>query len=146
MFRRLTGVLLACLVCMLSVEVEAADEQSEIKALLDDFLIGASENNPAAHNKFWAEDLVYTSSAGERFGKAELMAELDQEKQNSERVDYSAQGVNIRLYGNVAVVTFKLVGHQNNQYRYYLNSGTLVKRFGQWQAVNWQATHASSSS
>ena len=146
MFRCLTGVLLACLVCMLSVEVEAADEQSEIKALLDDFLIGASKNNPAAHNKFWAEDLVYTSSAGERFGKAELMAELDQEKQNSERVDYSAQGVNIRLYGNVAVVTFKLVGHQNNQYRYYLNSGTLVKRFGQWQAVNWQATHASSSS
>ncbi|MDT8321430.1 MAG: hypothetical protein RQ826_12975, partial [Xanthomonadales bacterium] len=37
---------------------------------------GASVNDVEMHARFWAEDLVYTSSAGERRGKSEIMASL----------------------------------------------------------------------
>ena len=58
---------------------------------------------------------------------------------------YTAEDIKIQQYGNTAVVAFKLVstttkadGTQtvgNN-----LNTGTFVKRKGEWRAVAWQST------
>jgi hypothetical protein len=53
--------------------------------------------------------------------------------------------VDVRLYGNTAVVAFKLVGTPTNEapeadVLYFYNTGTFVKRDGNWQAVAWQAT------
>ena len=57
---------------------------------------------------------------------------------------YSAEDIRILQYGNVAVVAFRLVGTTENggrtQVTNYLNTGTFVKRHGQWRAVSWQAT------
>jgi len=44
------------------------------------FLYGASINSPKAHDRFWAEELTYTSSSGNRFGKEHLMSGMENAK------------------------------------------------------------------
>jgi hypothetical protein len=58
---------------------------------------------------------------------------------------YSGEEVDIRLYGDTAIVAFKLVGTPTDKSAdadvlYYFNTGTFVKREGVWQVVAWQAT------
>jgi len=56
---------------------------------------------------------------------------------------YSAEDVQIRLYGDTAVVAFRLMGSPRGgggQLMQYFNTGTFVKRDQQWRAVAWQAT------
>ena len=54
----------------------AAPDAAELTKLLNDILAGASRNDPAAHERFWADDLIYTRSAGRRTNKAEIMHDL----------------------------------------------------------------------
>ena len=49
------------------------DDKAELQRLLNEFLLGAGRNDAAVHDRFWAEDLIYTRAAGSRIGKAELM-------------------------------------------------------------------------
>jgi hypothetical protein len=120
-----------------------ADDRAELTALLAEFLDGATRNDPAVHDKYWAEELIYTSSAGRRFGKAELMqgvtsrGELPAAEISTR---YSSEDLQILQYGDTAVVAFTLVGTSAQETLRFLNSGTFVKRNGKWQAVNWQAT------
>ena len=120
-----------------------ADDRADLTALLAEFLDGATRNDPAVHDKYWAEELIYTSSAGRRFGKTELMqgvnsrGELPAAEIN---MRYSSEDLQILQYGDTAVVAFTLVGTSAQETLRFLNSGTFVKRNGKWQAVNWQAT------
>lgn len=126
-----------------------ASDADEITALLQDFL--ANSHREAAHERFWAEDLVYSSSSGLRFGKAEIMEGFDASPGETEdaseepQVTYSGEEVDVRLYGDTAVVAFKLVGRPTDtasgaEVLYYFNTGTFLKRDGVWRAVAWQAT------
>ena len=133
-------LLAALLVCP---NVVLADDKAELTTLLDEFLAGASRNDANVHNKYWAEELIYTSSNGTRFGKAQLMQGVNsREMLKPEEIDvvYSREDVRIMQYGDVAIVAFELIGTSASETRRYLNSGTFVKRDGKWQAVNWQAT------
>ncbi|HWW74504.1 MAG TPA: hypothetical protein VNZ44_03860, partial [Pyrinomonadaceae bacterium] len=49
-----------------------APDAAELTRLLNEFLAGAGRNDAAAHERFWAEDLVYTGSSGRRVGKADI--------------------------------------------------------------------------
>ena len=56
---------------------------------------------------------------------------------------YSAEDVQIMLFGETAVVAFRLVAefvNPNESDLNFYNTGTFVKRDGQWKAVAWQAT------
>jgi ketosteroid isomerase-like protein len=115
--------------------------------LLKDFLAGASRNDLAAHERFWADDLIYTGSAGRRLGKAEILHDVRAEsapKPGDENTVYTAEDIRIQQYGNTAIVAFRLVGTttkgDKTEIANYLNSGTFLKRDGKWQVVNWQAT------
>ena len=55
---------------------QTAPDAAELTKLLNDFLAGASRNDPAMHERFWAEDLIYTRSAGRRVGKADILRDL----------------------------------------------------------------------
>lgn len=120
-----------------------ADDKTELTALLSEFLDGATRNDAAIHNKYWADELIYTSSGGTRFGKAELMQGVTSRGMlKADEIDtvFSSEDVRIMQYGDTAVVAFVLVGKSANETRRYLNSGTFIRKNGQWQAVNWQAT------
>ena len=97
------------------------------------------------HDRFWAEELVYTSSNGTRFGKREILDGLRAEQPGPDEpaVVYSAEEGRVQLYGDMAVVTFRLVGTEEGEagtVKRYLNTGTFRKHDGEWRAVAWQAT------
>lgn len=110
--------------------------------MLHDFLANSAEKE--AHQSFWADDLVYTSSNGTRFGKADILAGFEDAGEDSEgpEVAYSGENVNVRIFGTTAVVTFQLVGtpDDGSAVLNYFNTGTFLKRNGKWQVVAWQAT------
>ncbi|MCY7295864.1 nuclear transport factor 2 family protein [Alteromonas sp. a30] len=128
-----------------------ANDKSELKQLLDDFLANTIQDDLKNHQQFWANDLIYTSSAGKRFGKssiingikAEQAAKKEHEKSDSEP-SYWAEDTDIRLYGTTAIVAFKLgaewVEDDVELQQFYYNTGTFLKRNGKWQVVAWQAT------
>ncbi len=121
----------------------ARDDEAELTAMLQEFLAAADEE--AAHAQFWADDLVYTSSNGTRRGKAEIMAgfeNADEEESTEPAMTYSGDDVNVQIFGTTAIVTFQLVGTPDDgtEVKNYFNTGTFLKRGGQWQAVAWQAT------
>lgn len=133
-------IVISLLFCTLPV---LADDKTELTNLLNEFLAGATRNDAAIHNKYWADELIYTSSGGTRFGKAQLMQGVTSRGMlKPEEIDtvYSSEDVRIMQYGDTAVVSFMLVGKSRKETKRYLNSGTFVRKNGQWQAVNWQAT------
>ena len=135
------SLLLATL--LLTPTLALADDKAELTAILGEFLDGATRNDAAIHNKYWADELIYTSSGGTRFGKAELMQGVTSRGMlKADEIDtvYSSEDVRIMQYGDTAVVAFVLVARSGVDTKRYLNSGTFVRKNGQWQAVNWQAT------
>jgi len=115
----------------------ASSDEATLRRMLDEFLAGASRSDPAVHARFWADDLIYTSSLGKRMGKADILRDVNNPSDTDEPpVTYTAQDVQVRLYGKTAVVAFRLVTEEQQ----YFNTGTFVKRDGTWQAVAWQAT------
>ncbi|MBU2113427.1 MAG: nuclear transport factor 2 family protein [Gammaproteobacteria bacterium] len=136
-----TSLLLTTL--QLTPTLVLADDKAELTALLAEFLDGATRNDAAIHNKYWADELIYTSSSGTRFGKAELMQSVTSRGMlKPDEIDtvYDSEDVRIMQYGDTAVVAFVLVGRSGADTKRYLNSGTFLRKNGQWQAVNWQAT------
>ena len=55
------------------LQAQTAPDAPELTKLLQDFLAGAGRNDAAMHERFWADDLIYTSSAGRQIGKADIM-------------------------------------------------------------------------
>jgi hypothetical protein len=87
-------------------------DAARLMLILDEFLIGASQNSAAAHDRFWADDLIYTRSAGVRINKDELMKSVRSapaRKPNDPKTVYKAEDVQIHQYGDTAVVAFRLV-------------------------------------
>lgn len=127
---------------------QTAPDSAELTKLLNDFLAGASKNDIAMHDRFWADELVYTSALGRRKGKADIMRELRAEpatpKPEEGTTVYAAEEIRIQQYGDTAIVAFRLVATTDKAgtktVANYLNTGTFLKRNGKWQVVAWQAT------
>jgi hypothetical protein len=129
-----------------NTDIDSHGEQARseaLRGLLDDFLAGASVNERGTHERFWDEALIYTSSSGLRFGKATILAGLDDSPAVAAGAPvYSAADVQIQDFGATAVVTFRLLAHQDGALTdQYFNTGVFRQREGRWQAVTWQATH-----
>jgi len=134
-------VQLCALLPLLAMTHAVAGDDDEILVLLNDFLANAGVES--AHQRFWADDLVYTSSSGTRTTKAEIMASFDSVEDEGEPGPvYSADDVQLKQYGDVAVVAFRLVAtpSDHSPVDYYFNTGTFLKRDGEWRVVAWQAT------
>jgi hypothetical protein len=143
-------ILSSAIVMMLlsiSLYAQSSPDAAELTKLVKDFLDGASRNDAAMHDRFWAEDLIYTGSSGRRIGKADIMR--DQRSAAAPRpaapaTTYTAEDIRIQQYGTTAIVAFRLVGATKRDNRTdianFLNTGTFLKRNGKWQVVSWQAT------
>src|SRR5688572_5038831 len=107
---------LACLLIVLlapfAASAENAPAAAELTQLLKQFLAGASRNDVAAHERFWADDLIYTRSAGVRVGKAEILASARSAPAEAAgtATTYTPEDIRIQQYGDTAVVAFRLVG------------------------------------
>jgi hypothetical protein len=138
-------VALLLIVLAVKVTAQTASDTAELTKLLNDFL--AATTDPAMHERFWADDLIYTRSAGRRVSKADVLRDVRSApapKAGDPKTVYSAEDLRIQQYGDTAIVAFRLVGTTETtggpQVLKFLNSGTFLKRSGKWQVVNWQAT------
>ncbi len=146
--KQVVFLVLAILISTVSMQAQAAPDAGDLTKLLNEFLAGAGRNDAAIHDRFWAEDLIYTRSAGVRTNKLELMSGVRSApppKPDDPVTVYTADDIKIQQYGDAAVVAFvlvstttrpdgtKTVGHN-------LNTGTFIKRGGRWQVVAWQST------
>ncbi|HJS22719.1 MAG TPA: nuclear transport factor 2 family protein [Pyrinomonadaceae bacterium] len=145
--KRLASSAILLFLMTASVFAQTAPDAAELTKLLKDFLAGASRNDPAVHERFWADDLIYTRSAGRRVDKAEILRDLRNEpapKPGDPKTTYTAEDIRIQQYGDTAIVAFRLVAATDSGGTVHvanlLNSGTFVKRNNKWQVVNWQST------
>ncbi|MBC7931711.1 MAG: nuclear transport factor 2 family protein [Rubrivivax sp.] len=129
------------------LQAQMPGDAAELTRLLKEFLAGASRNDAAMHDRFWAEDLIYTGSSGRRVGKADIMRDVRSApapKPGDPTINYAAEDIRIQHYGATAIVAFRLVGTTlkdgATQVASFLNTGTFLKRDGKWQVVSWQAT------
>lgn len=130
-----------------SVQGQQAPDARELTRLLNEFLVGASRNDPAAHERFWADDLIYTRSAGRPTSKSEILRSVrtaPAPKPADPITHYSAEDIRIQQYGDTAIVAFRLVGKTEREGRIEvsnnLNTGTFLRRNGEWRVVAWQST------
>jgi hypothetical protein len=121
-------------------------DADDLTTILHEFLAGAGD--AAAHERFWADELVYTSSNGTRTSKAEIMQgfgkSADPDSEEAGPV-FTGEDIQIQIYGTTAVVAFRLVATpadnaEESAVQYYFNTGTFLKRAGIWKVVAWQAT------
>ncbi len=118
-----------------------ADDRQAINSLLEHFL--ANVEDVAAHERFWADDLIYTSSDGSRFGKASIIEGMREASSESASPAYAALDIDIRIHGDAAIVAFRLVADASEAGAArdeYFNTGTLLRREGEWRVIAWQAT------
>jgi ketosteroid isomerase-like protein len=143
----LSSVMLLLVALGAIAQTAPAKDADELTKLLNEFLAGASRNDAAMHDRFWADDVIYTGSTGRRRGKADIMRDVRSApapKPGDPTTVFTGEDVRIQQYDNTAIVAFRLVGttvkDAKTEVLNYLNSGTLVKRNGKWQVVNWQST------
>lgn len=139
----LTGV---CALLFSFGQGHAADAESELRQLLDWFL--ANAGNVETHERFWDDDLVYTSSNGTRTDRQSILDGMRAAPGGDDGMRYSAADVDVRLYGDVAVVAFRLIATPaaaGKAATELFNTGTFVRRDGEWRVVAWQATRIPSA-
>jgi hypothetical protein len=112
--------------------------------MVRDFLRVVPEGRREIFDAFFADDVIYTRSAGVTVNKAEILRNIDVRAVNEPNATYEADEFTVHSYGDTAVVNFRLIQHNekvgNPETNYFRNTGTFLKRNGKWQVVAWQAT------
>lgn len=143
---RILAIILLFILIPVSLTAQSLTDEETLTTLLDEFLEGASYNDAATHDRFWADDLIYTGSSGNRVSKEDIMSSVDTDPDRSvaPATRYEAEEIRIIVHGDMAIVAFRLVAHfQNNPNQDrtdFYNTGTFMKRDGEWRAIAWQAT------
>ena len=137
--------LLLTLMAAPAVEAQKTSTGDQLKQLLHEFLDGAGRNDKAVFDRFFADDLIYTRSAGATITKADIMKSLNEPpKPGDPKASYDADDITVHDYGKSAVLNFRLIQHLDKagkpETNYFRNTGTFLKRNGRWQAVAWQST------
>jgi ketosteroid isomerase-like protein len=116
----------------------------QITARLNEFLDAAGRNDRAVLDRFFADDVIYTRSAGVTISKSDIMKSFDRPVASDSKSTFSADDVTIHDYGKAAVVNFRLVANTEKDGKaetsHYRNTATFLKRDKGWQVVAWQST------
>ena len=129
------------------VEQQVPNEKNTVEAelteLLQWFLDGASYSDYNVHQQFWADELIYTGSGGTRTTKADIIAGMvPGSRIENPTTFYSGDQIQIQVFGDIAVVAFRLIGTNtsDDSQQFFYNTGTFKWIGESWRAVAWQAT------
>ncbi len=124
-----------------------ADDQATTKLveqMVRNFLADVPKGDRKVFDNFFADDVIYTRSAGVTVNKAEILKNIDVRAANQPQATFEADDFTVHPYGGAAVVNFRLIMHNvvngKSETSYFRNTGTFLKRNGKWQVVAWQAT------
>jgi len=119
--------------------------EQQVTKMLRDFLAAVPRGDRQVFDSFFADDVIYTRSAGLTVNKAEIMKNIDVRAANEPSATYEAEDITVHPYGDtLAIVNFRLVMHSAKEGKQETtrlrNTGTFLKRNGKWQVVAWQST------
>ena len=118
--------------------------QTELVEQVQSFLRDVPENKRSTFDRFFADDVIYTRGTGQVVTKKDILADTGNPTVPRANATFTGEDFNVHRYSEVAVVNFKLVMHATDNdkpiTRAFRNTGTFMKRNGQWQAIAWQAT------
>jgi ketosteroid isomerase-like protein len=116
----------------------------QLTQMVRDFLAAVPEGSRQLFDEFFADDVIYTRSAGITVDKGEILRNIGVRAVNEPKATYEADDFTVHAYGDTAVVNFRLVQHNEKDGKpgtnYFRNTGTFLKRNGKWQVVAWQST------
>ena len=116
----------------------------QVTQLVRDFLANVPKGEKQTFDNFFADDVIYTRSAGVTVTKADIIKNIGVRATNEPQSTFEADDFIVHPYGTTAVVNFRLVMHNiedgNPTITFFRNTGTFLKRNGKWQVVAWQAT------
>lgn len=118
----------------------------KLTSMLRQFLVDAAEGNVAGFESFFADDVIYTRSAGVVTNKPEILKSIANQRPGPEpKTTFSAEEVTVHDYGDTAIVAFRLVALMKSadgkvETANFRNTGTFLRREGRWQVVAWQST------
>ena len=151
--RNLRLFAVAALLPLMPVSLPAQSAKAPIKAaagetavsrqltqMVRDFLAAVPRGDRETFDGFFADDVIYTRSAGVTVDKVEILKNIGVRAVNEPKASYEADDFTVHPYGEMAVVNFRLVQHNEKETNYFRNTGTFLKRRGKWQVVAWQAT------
>ncbi len=147
MFKRFTLLAVLGLLPALAIPQTAADATAQkLTSMLRQFLVDAAQGNAAGFDSFFADDVIYTRSAGAVTNKTEIMKNVSSLRPTPEsKTTYSAVDITVHDYGDTAIVAFQLEARTERAdgkitIGNYRNTGTFLRRNGRWQVVAWQST------
>ena len=115
-----------------------------VTQMVQEFLTAVPKGEKQTFDNFFADDVIYTRSAGVTVTKADIIKNIDVRAVNEPTATFSADDFTVHPYGNMAVVNFRLIMSTQDSGKteatYFRNTGTFLKRNGKWQVVAWQAT------
>lgn len=119
--------------------------EHQVTKMLRDFLAAVPRGDRQVFDNFFADDVIYTRSAGVTVNKAEIMKNIDVRAANEPSATYEAEDITVHPYGDtLAIVNFRLLMHTTKDGKqetaHLRNTGTFLKRNGKWQVVAWQST------
>lgn len=116
----------------------------QLTQMVRDFLAAVPRGERETFDGFFADDVIYTRSAGVTVDKSEILKNIGVRAVNEPNASYEADDFTVHPYGEMAIVNFRLVQHNEKdgkqETNYFRNTGTFLKRNGKWQVVAWQAT------
>jgi ketosteroid isomerase-like protein len=122
----------------------------ELTDMLNQFLQDAARNNASGFDRFFADDVIYTRSAGTVTTKDAIMKSVTASASRGPGLEvttkFSAEAITIHEYPDVAIIAFRLVSDEDHSsgkpptITNYRNTGTFLRRNGKWQVVAWQST------
>jgi ketosteroid isomerase-like protein len=125
-------------------ESQARSNDQELIATVQEFLAKVPENRRSTFDRFFADDVIYTRGTGQVITKKDILADTGNSTVPRANATFSGEDFNVHQYGDMAIVNFRLVMDATDEgkpvTRSFRNTGTFMKRNGQWQAVAWQAT------
>ena len=138
-------------VALLAIALSAAAQTPKLSptarqltSRLNEFLDAAGRGDRAIFDRFFADDVIYTRSAGLTVDKAEIMKSVGLADPSGTKSTFSADDVTIHDYGTTAIVNFRLVAQTEKDGKaatsHYRNTATFLKRNNGWQVVAWQST------
>ena len=120
----------------------AASAEQAVRQLFDELVTAYAKNDAAAPARILADDFTFTNPFGEVMTKEQRIGEI---KPGGIMFDsYSVDDVNVRVYGDTAVVTNQatLAGKRGDQVisGQYRVTSVFVKKGDRWQVVAAQST------
>ena len=120
----------------------ASNTEQAVRQLFDSLVSAYAKNDATVPARILADDATFTNRLGEVMTKEQRLAEI---KPGGIQFDsYTADDVNVRVYGDTAVVTNRssVTGKRGDQdiSGQYRVTSIFVKKGGNWQLVAAQST------